>query len=97
MNWICGRGSNPGDALTLGDTWRLEYRRMRRAELRAARANRDLCTDEKRIRTENTVMINSKQGVGLFTRSPIARGCAFHPYAIGDPRGRLFVRAKAQL
>jgi len=28
--------------------------------LRAARANRDFCTDKKRIRTEITVMVNSK-------------------------------------
>jgi hypothetical protein len=31
------------------------------------------------------------------TRSPIARGCALHPRAIGDPRGRFFVREKLQL
>jgi hypothetical protein len=36
---------------------------MPRADLRAARANRIFCTDEKRIRTENTVMVNSKYGV----------------------------------
>jgi hypothetical protein len=29
--------------------------------LRAARANRVFCADEKRIRTENTVMVNTKQ------------------------------------
>jgi hypothetical protein len=34
--------------------------------LRAARANRVCCTDEKkRIRTANTVMVNTKQGVGV--------------------------------
>jgi hypothetical protein len=38
---------------------------MRRADLRAARANRVFCTDEKRIRTENTVMVNTKRGVGV--------------------------------
>ena len=31
-----------------------------------ARANRVFCTDEKRIRTENTVMDKSKGGLGLF-------------------------------
>jgi hypothetical protein len=30
----------------------------------------------------------------FYTRSPIASGCAFHPRAIDDPRGRLLVRAK---
>jgi len=36
---------------------------MQAAELRAARANRVFCTDEKHIRTENTVLVNTKQGV----------------------------------
>jgi len=35
------------------------------ADLRAARANRVFCADEKRIRAENTVMVNRKQGVGV--------------------------------
>src|SRR5450759_543656 len=30
----------------------------------------------------------------FYPRSPIACGCAFHPYAIGDPRGRVAVRAR---
>jgi hypothetical protein len=34
--------------------------------LRAARANRVFCTDEKRIRTENAVMNKSKGGLGWF-------------------------------
>jgi hypothetical protein len=33
--------------------------------LRAARANRVFGTDEKRIRTKNTVMDKSKSGLGL--------------------------------
>jgi len=33
--------------------------------LRAARANRVFCTDKKRIRTENTVTVNTKDGVGV--------------------------------
>src|ERR1039458_1151582 len=36
-----------------------------RLRLRAARANRVFCTDEKRIRAENTVMDKSKNGLGL--------------------------------
>src|ERR1039458_4513780 len=31
----------------------------------------------------------------LYTRSPIVCGCAFHPRAIGDPRGRGAVRASS--
>jgi len=33
--------------------------------LRAPRANRVFYTDKKRIRTENTVTVNTKQGVGV--------------------------------
>ncbi|MBI5912321.1 MAG: hypothetical protein HY848_20525 [Betaproteobacteria bacterium] len=36
--------------------------------LRAARANRVFRADEKRIRTENTVMGNTKQSVGVLAR-----------------------------
>jgi hypothetical protein len=35
------------------------------ADLRAARANRDFCTDEKRIRTEITVIANNKGSAGI--------------------------------
>ena len=50
--------------------------------LRAARANRVLRTDEKRIRTENTVPDKGKNGfLGLLLSK------------IDDPRGRLPVRA----
>jgi len=65
--------------------------------LRALRANRVFRTDEKRIRMENTVMYKSKNGLSGFNqRSLIARGCAFHPCAINDPRGRAAVRASAK-
>src|SRR5674476_1628068 len=30
---------------------------------------------------------------GFYTRSSIVHGCAFHPCAIDDPRGRFLVRA----
>ena len=36
---------------------------MWRNTLRAARANHVFCTDEKRIRAENTVMDNTKGGM----------------------------------
>jgi len=63
--------------------------------LRAARANRVFCTDEKHIRTENTVMDKKTRAVwgGFHKRSSIGRGCAFHPCPIDDPRGRAAVRA----
>jgi hypothetical protein len=32
---------------------------------------------------------------GFYTRSSIAHGCAFHPCAIDDPRGRAAVRARS--
>jgi len=39
---------------------------MSPADLRAARANRVFRADEKRIRTENTVIVNTQQGAGVF-------------------------------
>ena len=47
--------------------------------LRAPRANRVFRADEKRIRTENTVLVNNKDDAGSYPRSPIGCGCAFHP------------------
>jgi hypothetical protein len=38
------------------------------AGLRAARANHVFCTDEKRIRTENTVMDKNKDDMGLLSK-----------------------------
>ena len=54
------------------------------------------CADEKRIRTENTVTDKSNNDLGwvLFEIADCA-WMAFHPCAIGDPRGRLLVRAKS--
>ncbi len=63
-----------------------------------ARANRVFRTDEKRIRTENTVMDRSDNGLGLLQLHKIV-DCvrtAFRPCAIDDPRGRLLVRAIVQ-
>jgi hypothetical protein len=40
-----------------------------------------------KVNIEDTARVNP--------RSPIARGCAFHPRAIDDPRGRNAVRASA--
>jgi hypothetical protein len=38
------------------------------AELRAARANRVFCTDVKRIRTENTVIVKNKDNAGVLSK-----------------------------
>jgi len=43
--------------------------------LRAARANRVFCTDEKHIRTENTVLVNTKQSEGLYKIADFVRMC----------------------
>jgi len=48
--------------------------------LRAARANRVFFADEKHIRAENTVLVNSKQDLTVL-------------YKIDDPCGRFLVRA----
>jgi len=61
-----------------------------------ARANRVFRTDEKRIRTENTVMDKSTNGFGLLLSKIV--DCVrtdSRPYAIGDPRGRAAVRARS--
>jgi len=42
-----------------------------------------------------TVMDKGKSGLGFHSRSPIVRGRAFHPRAIGDPRGRAAGRASS--
>jgi hypothetical protein len=69
-------------------------RRVPQAELRAARANPVFRTDEKRIRTENTVIYKSRNRSGLFLyKIADCVRIAFHPHAIGDPRGQFFVRA----
>jgi len=51
--------------------------------LRAARANRNFGTDEKRIRIKIAVMDKTKDALGLLL------------FKIVDPRGRFLVRAKA--
>jgi hypothetical protein len=46
------------------------------ADLRAARANRVFCADKKRIRTENTVMVNTKHSAGgLYKIADCVRMC----------------------
>jgi hypothetical protein len=64
--------------------------------LRALRANRIFGTDEKHIRTKNAVMNKAKMAHGVYPRSSIVRGYAFHPCTIDDPRGRVLVRATFQ-
>jgi len=61
--------------------------------LRAARANRVFCTDEKRIRTENTVLVNTKQGVrGLYK---INHRSSMYPPASADVGARALRAARA--
>jgi hypothetical protein len=49
---------------------------MLRADLRAVRANRVFCADEKRIRAENTVIVNNKDSAGvLYKVADCARVC----------------------
>ena len=47
--------------------------------------------------TKTRLWIKTRTARGFYTRSPIGCGCAFHPCPIGDPRGRLLVRATSQL
>jgi hypothetical protein len=61
--------------------------------LRAPRANRVFRTDEKRIRSENTVTDKSKGSVGVLSKIPDCVRTDLGPRAIGDPRGRAAVRA----
>jgi hypothetical protein len=66
--------------------------------LRAPRANRAFCADEKHIRTESTVMDKSSNVLGLVLYK--ITDCVrtdFRPCAIGDPRGRDAVRASVLL
>jgi hypothetical protein len=49
---------------------------MPQADLRAARANRVVCADEKRIREDNTVIDKNKNSAGvLYTIVDCARMC----------------------
>jgi hypothetical protein len=52
--------------------------------LRAARANRVFCTDEKHIRTENTVIVNIKDSAGVFHK--IAARTVFRPRQFATPQ-----------
>jgi hypothetical protein len=62
--------------------------------LRAPRANHVFRTDEKRIRTKNAVMDQSKNGLEWFLYKIIdCVRTASRPRAIDDPRGRAAVRA----
>ena len=75
----CGAiwGYNCARARSLTNYMRcLEYRRMSRVALRAARANRVFQTDKKRIRLENTVMVNTKHNAkGLYKIVNCVRIC----------------------
>jgi hypothetical protein len=66
---------------------------VRARPLRALRANPVFGTDEKRIRTENTVIDKSEDSAGVLSKIADCAWTAFRPCAIGDPRGRAAVRA----
>jgi hypothetical protein len=61
------------------------------------RANRVFRADEKRIRTKNTVMDKGKDCAGVLYKIADCVRTAFRPHAIGDPRGRFFIRANKDL
>ena len=68
-------------------------------DLRATRANRVFQTDEMRIRLENAVMDKNKGSLGwlLYKIADRERMALFHPFSIGDPRGRAAGRASRPL
>jgi hypothetical protein len=51
----------------------------------------------KGIRAEKAVTLNPKRTAGVLSKIADCARMAFHPRAIGDPRGRFAVRATAQL
>jgi len=68
---------------------------VRREQICALRAPTLFSVRMKSASAQKTAFrIKSRTASGCFyPRSPIAHGCAFHPCAIGDPRGRFLVRA----
>jgi hypothetical protein len=64
-----------------------------RRPLRAARANRVFRADEKRIRTENTVIDKYKNSTRDSNKIAECARAASRPRTLDDPRGQLFVRA----
>src|SRR5450756_99912 len=77
---------------------RPECRRMPRAAIARSRAPTMFSVRIKSASVQKTWLWIKARAVwgGFYTRSPIACGCAFHPRAIGDPRGRDAVRASAE-
>jgi hypothetical protein len=71
---------------------------MPRAAIARSRAPTLFSARMKSASAQKTrLWIKTRTVQGFYTRSSIARGCAFHPRAIEDPRGRLLVRATSQL
>jgi hypothetical protein len=63
----------------------------------ALRAPTLFCVRIKTIRTQNKVMVKSDKGLELFFyQTADCVRTRFRPCAIGDPRGRIFVRATSQ-
>jgi hypothetical protein len=62
-----------------------------------ARANRVFRADEKRIRTESTVMDKNKDSFGVLLYKIVdCQRMSSYPFTIDDPRGRLHVRATSR-
>jgi hypothetical protein len=63
---------------------------------RPARCARQPCFlyGQKTVRTKNTVMDKNKDGILFLYKIVDCARMGFHPCAIDDPRGRIFVRAK---
>jgi hypothetical protein len=72
---------------------------MPRATIARSRAPTVFSVRMKSVSVQKTRLWIKAKAVwgGFYTRSPIVHGCAFHPCTIGDPRGRLFVRATVQI
>jgi len=68
---------------------------MPRAAIARSRAPTVFLLRIETIRSKNTVMVKTKDSLGLFLYKIADRArIAFYPCTIGDPRGRIFVRAK---
>ncbi len=83
-----GRGAVRASSSAAARDFRQGSPKSAKGHCALSRANRVFGTDKRRIRTKNTVMVNSKRSAESPTRSLIGRGCAFHPCPISDPRGR---------
>src|ERR1035437_1386129 len=72
--------------------------RMKSASARKTKFQWRLMREARYAGTKTRLWIKATTAwVCFYTRSSIARGCAFHPRAIDDPRGRSAARAIAEM